>query len=234
MDKLCCRDQIPPSAVDQLQRLCGLLRQSLPTLGGVILHGSAASSGFEPDRSDLDVLAVVKADPEKQDLAQVGKGILMISGDPHPLEFSIVSYHALVNWQHPCPHLFHFGEEHRERFESARFLPQSPTDDDLAMHLVVARARGIDLTGTFPVNELPQIPRSDYLSAILSDFEWAQDQDEDLSGYVFSNACRTLAYLKDEVILSKTEGRQWCADRDIDTATVVENVTRELRQIETP
>ena len=230
MDKRYCRDQIPPSAVEQLQRLCDLLRQSLPTLAGVILHGSAASAGFEPDRSDLDVLAVVNADPKEQELAQVGKGILLISGDPHPLEFSIVSNHALVNWQHPCPHLFHFGEGHRDRFESARFLPQSPTDDDLAMHLVVARTRGIDLTGTFLANELPEIPRSDYLAAILSDFEWAMDQDEDLSDYVFSNACRTLAYLKDEVILSKTEGRQWCADRGIDATTLVENVMHELRQ----
>jgi streptomycin 3"-adenylyltransferase len=231
MDELRHKDRIPPSAVDQLQRLCDLLRQSLPTLAGVILHGSAASAGFEPDRSDLDVLAIVNADPDRFELARVGKGILMISGDPHPLEFSIVSRHALMNWQHPCPHLFHFGEGHQERFESARFLPESPTDDDLAMHLVVARARGIDLTGTFSVSELPEIPRSDFLAAVLSDFEWAQDRDEDLSDYVLSNACRTLAYLEDEVILSKSEGRQWCADRGIDASTVVENVTRELKRI---
>lgn len=232
MDELRHKDQIPPSAIDQLQRLCTLLRHSLPTLRGVILHGSAASAGFEPGRSDLDVLAIVNADPDKQELDRVGKGILMISGDPHPLEFSIVSHHAMANWQHPCPHLFHFGEGHRERFESAQFQPQSPTDDDLAMHLVVARARGVDLTGTFPVSELPEIPRSDYLAAVLVDFEWAQARDEDLSDYLFSNACRTLAYLKDEVILSKSEGRQWCADRGIEATTLIETVTRELRRTE--
>lgn len=156
----------------------------------------------------------------------------MISSDPHPLEFSIVSRHALVNWQHPCPHIFHFDEGHRERFESARFLPESQADEDLAMHLVVARARGVDLTGTFPTSELPEIPRSDYLAAVLKDLEWAQDRHEDLSDYVYSNACRTMAYLKDEVILSKSEGRQWCTDRGIDASTVVENVTRELRRDE--
>jgi streptomycin 3"-adenylyltransferase len=230
-DELHRKQDTPPSAVGQLQRLCDLLRQSLPELVGAILHGSAASAGFEPDRSDLDVLAIVSTDPDKQKLVQVGKGILMISNDPHPLELSIVSHGALVSWQHPCPHLFNFGEDHRERFESSQFLPQSPTDDDLAMHLVVARARGIDLTGTFPVSGLPEIPRSDYLSAVLSDFEWAQDRDEDLSEYLFSNACRTLAYLEDEVILSKSEGRQWCANRGIDTATVTENVIRKLRRI---
>ena len=231
MNELRQEDRIPPSAVNQLQRLCDLLGQSLPTLRGVILHGSAASSGFEPGRSDLDVLAIVDADPDAQELGQVGEGILKISGDPHPLEFSIVSHDALVSWQHPCPHIFHFGEGHRERFESARFLPESPTDDDLAMHLVVARERGIDLAGSFPVSHLPVVPRSDYLAAILSDFEWAQERDEDLSDYVLSNACRTLAYLQHEVILSKSEGLQWCAERRIDDATVVENVIRELRRM---
>ncbi len=221
--------EIPPGATDQLGRLCKLLDQSLPALGGVILHGSAASSGFEPDRSDLDVLAIVNAVPEHHELARVGRGVLLISQDPHPLEFSIVCRNALENWQHPCPHVFHFGEDHRERFESAQFLPLSPTDSDLAMHIVVACARGRDLSGPFRVSNLPDIPRSDYLAAVLSDFEWALEQDEDLSEYVYANACRTLAYLRDGVVLSKSEGLQWCEERQVATATLIDRVISELR-----
>ncbi len=219
---------IPPSAAGQLHRLRDLLTQSLPTLSGVILHGSAASAGFDPDRSDLDVLAIVDGNPGEPELAQLAEGILLISMDPHPLELSIISRDALASWQHPCRHLFHFGEEHRVRFESGRFLPESPTDEDLTMHLVVARERGIDLTGTFPVSDLPEIPRSDYLSAVLADFRWAEEQQEDISDYVISNACRTLAYLKDGVILSKSEGRQWCAEHGVDATAVVEHVVEEL------
>lgn len=234
MNKQIHVQRIPSSAVSQLQRLCDLLNQSLPRLSGVILHGSAASAGFDVNRSDLDVLAIVDtdlgSDPDLQALAEVGRSLLKISNDPHPLECSIVSQASLVNWQHPSPHLLHFSEETRMRYESGLFVPLSPTDDDLAMHLVVARARGIDLLGSYPVSDLPKIPRSDYLAAILSDFEWAGEQEEDLSGYVFSNACRTLAYLQDEVILSKSEGRQWCADRGIDSLTVISNVILELKQ----
>ena len=225
------RDQVPPGAADQLQRLCDLLKRSLPMLGGVILHGSAASDGFEPGRSDLDVLVVVDDSPDEQQLAELGQGILTISLDPHPIELSVVSRRALASWQHPCRHLFHFGEDLRARFESGRFLPESPTDEDLAMHLVVARARGVDLTGDFPPDQLPEVPRSDYLAAVLSDFEWARDQPEDLADYLFSNACRTLAYLQEGVILSKSEGRQWCEKRGIDASTLVEVATEQLRRI---
>ncbi len=225
------KDRIPPTAIDQLRRLCRLLDRSLSSLNGVILHGSAATSGFESTRSDLDVFAIVdKRDLDHQEMSQVGTGILAISGDPHPLEFSIVARHSLVNWQHPCPHLMHFGEEKRARYEQGVFGPQSPTDEDLTMHMVVARRRGIDLLGTFPVTELPMIPRTEFLKAILSDFVWAQNQDEDLADYVLSNACRTRAFLREGLVLSKAEGRQWCAERGIDPATIVAEVTAELQR----
>ena len=224
-------DRIPPTAIDQLRRLCSLLRRALSSLNGVILHGSAATSGFEPTRSDLDVFAIVdKSDLDHHEMSQVGTGILSISGDPHPLEFSIVARHSLVDWQHPCPHLMHFGEEKRARYEQRIFTPQSPTDDDLTMHMVVARSRGIDLLGTFPVTRLPEVPRTEFLEAVLGDFVWARNQNEDLRGYMLSNACRTRAFLREGLVLSKVEGRQWCEERGIDPATIVAEVTEELQR----
>ena len=53
---------IPESAVVQLRALAQLLERNLEgLLRGVILHGSAATAGFELHRSDLDVLAIVAA-----------------------------------------------------------------------------------------------------------------------------------------------------------------------------
>lgn len=230
MSELHCEDRIPPSVADQLRRLCTLLQESLSPIEAVILHGSASMAGFEPGHSDVDVLVIVNAEPGENELAQSGRAFLAISGNPHPLEASVILMSDLMNWRHPCPHLLHFGEEERGRFESDEFAPLSATDSDLAMHLVVARARGIELLGTFNVASLPEIPRADFLSAVLSDFEWAEEQDGTLEDYTVLNACRTLAYLREGVILSKSEGRQWCADRDIDTAAVVAIVTRELRR----
>lgn len=230
MAELRCEDRLPPSAVDQLRRLCTLLRESLSTLEAAILHGSAATAGFDPGRSDLDVLVIVNGDPSREDLARTGQAFLTISGNPHPLEASVILMSDLENWRHPCPHLLHFGEEERGRFESGMIAPLAATDDDLAMHLVVARARGIDLLGAFEVAGLPDVPRADFLAAVLRDFEWAEEQDGNLEDYIQSNACRTLAYLREGIILSKSEGKQWCKDRDIDTAAIVATVTRELRR----
>lgn len=222
-------DRIPSSAVDQLRRLCRLLTESLPSLQGVILHGSAATSGFEPDRSDLDVFAIVEVDPDFRQVARVGSGILAISNTPHPLEFSLIARRDLVNWHAPCRHLMHFGEENRGRYQRGACVPLSPTDDDLTMHMVVARSRGIDLLGEFPVTRLPRVSRTEFLAAVLSDFEWALNRDEDLSRYILSNACRTLAFLRDGVVLSKSEGRQWCDERGIDLANIVAEVMDALR-----
>jgi len=223
-------NNLPPYAGDQLAQLCRLLEETLPSLDRVVLHGSAASAGFEADRSDLDVLVIVKANPGRHDLAQVGNGILSISGHPYPLELSIISSGSLSNWRHPCPHLLHFSEELRERYQSGLFVPNSPTDEDLAMHLVIARARGVDLLDNKPVTRLPEIPRCDYLAAILSDFKWAENKGEDASEYAYSNACRTLAYLRDGLILSKSEGRHWCVDQGIGAATVIAIATEELQR----
>ncbi len=88
MAELRCEDRIPPSAVNQLRRLCTLLQESLSTLEAVILHGSAATAGFEPGRSDLDVLVIVSGNPGREELAQAGQVFLTTSGNPHPLEAS--------------------------------------------------------------------------------------------------------------------------------------------------
>jgi len=120
---------VPESAIAQLEALAKRLVQALDkSLLGLILHGSAASSGFEVERSDLDVLAVVDNDLSPMQLQTIGQGILLISNQPHPLEFSIVSKADLDNWSHPCNHMFHYGEDTRKSFAEGRFKPEAPTD----------------------------------------------------------------------------------------------------------
>lgn len=222
-------EHLPPTAVGQLRRLCGLLQELLPSLRGVVLHGSAATSGFEPDRSDLDVLAFADPDPATGELAELAAGLVEITLAPHPLEFSLVPLQALAHWTHPCRHLLHFGDNSVERFRAGDFAPQSETDEDLTMHLVVARARGLDLLGSFPPGDLPVIPERDFLAAVLSDFEWAAARGSRLAGYALSNAARTLAFLREGLVLSKTEGRAWCAEQGLDEGSLVAVATRELR-----
>lgn len=221
---------LPNAATAQLTALVDLFRRSLGSrLEGVILHGSAATSGFDPKRSDLDLLVIVRGAISLADRAVLGAGLLEISGLPHPVELSVVTQEALSNWTHPCPYEFHFGEDVRPLFAAGRFEPELAADADLAAHLTVARARGVDLMGTYPAARLPGIPRADYLAALLGDFIWAADQPGNLDEYALANACRTLAYLHDGEIRSKTEGVAWCRRRGVDLSTVVATVVTALR-----
>ncbi len=211
-------DQIslPATAIRQLEAVVALLQRRLgQALAGVILHGSAATSGFDPARSDLDILAIVTETLTPDDQRALGVGLLAISGDPHPLEFSIVTEHDLARWSHPCAYAFHFSESHRSDFAAGRFSPQAAHDEDLAAHFTVAKARGIDLLGAYPRARLPEIPRQDYLAALLGDFEWAARQPDELHDYMLANACRTQAYLQTGQLLSKSEGLDWCREQGI-------------------
>ena len=155
-------DQIslPATAIRQLEAVVALLQRRLgQALAGVILHGSAATSGFDPARSDLDILAIVTETLTPDDQRALGVGLLAISGAPHPLEFSIVTEHDLARWSHPCAYAFHFSESHRSAFAAGRFSPQAAHDEDLAADFTVAKARGIDLLGAYPRARLPDIPR---------------------------------------------------------------------------
>jgi hypothetical protein len=218
-------------ATAQLQALVELFQQALgASLAGIILHGSAATSGFDPAHSDLDLLVIVTRALSPGQYQALGMALLRISGRPHPVELSVVTQATLAQWTHPCSYEFHYGESQRVRFAAGQFVPQYADDGDLAAHLTVAKARGVDLLGTYPPAQLPDIPRTDYLAALLSDFGWAADQAENLDDYVLANACRTLAYLQTGEILSKTEGVDWCCEHAVDMSTVVAAVVSALRR----
>jgi len=205
-----------PEARVQLDRLTDGLQKILgDRLQAVLLHGSLAMAGFDPLRSDLDVLVIVSRRPLDAQYEQLGHLLLEVSGAPHPLELSLLLEDDLHSWRHPCPHLLHYGESHRQAFEQAFNKPRQDADPDLAMHLTVARHRGVDLLGDWPTSNLPEVPAADFLSAIREDFLWAAGQPDQLTDYRLANACRTLAYLELGLVLSKSEGVEWCLQRGI-------------------
>ncbi len=190
--------RLPASAQAQLGRVLGLFRSSLGSaLRDVILHGSAATSGFAPGRSDLDLLALVDEGLSDEPRQRLGAGLLA-------------------------------GQAHRARFTQGDAPPTAGSDEDLAAHLSVARARGIALLGRLDTAALPMVPRRDYLRAIASDFAWAERAG--LAAYAHANACRTLAYLRSGEILSKHEGLAWCTDQGVDSAHVLEAALLELQR----
>jgi Domain of unknown function (DUF4111) len=81
------------------------------------------------------------------------------------------------------------------------------TDPDLAAHITAVRARGRVVVGA-PIDEVfPEVPEADFRQVILADLEWIRHHSTTIYGVL--NACRILAYLDGQGLLSKAEGADW-------------------------
>jgi predicted nucleotidyltransferase len=183
---------------------------------GFYIHGSLAMGGFNPKNSDIDVLVVttksLKVDVKRK-LAQL---FLKYSKSPFPIEISFLNKDQLKNWHHPCPFDFHYSEFWRERFENDllkgthNFLNgKMDADTDLAAHITITRHRGICVAGK-PIEEVfPLVPRSDYTSSIIGDYQECLENIEVTPIYCSLNLIRVFWYLKEGVISSKQEAGDW-------------------------
>ena len=198
---------LPAPIVDQIMRVSTQLVHILGPQVAVVVHGSIALADFHLGQSDLDMLAFV----ERADVAQlrdVAHLMLAESGQPAPIEFSLVPYAALTPWVHPAPYLFHYSETWRVRTQQLLADPQHDwravrTDPDLTAHMVVAHRAGVVTAGQVV---LPLPSRADALAAVWYDIADAVNQVVDEPVYVILNLCRTACWLRDGVVRSKSAG----------------------------
>ncbi len=206
-----------PAAVRrQATNLVKGLRATLgENLLGVYLHGSLAMGCFNPQRSDLDVLAVTLERLAPNGRPLLARWLLRLSGVPAPIEISVLNRADLHPWQHPAPFDFHYSEDWRDRtlahLESGAWPEDTllPRDPDLAAHIQVTLARGLCLWGAPAAAVLPPVPAEDYTDSILADFRWGRELLGINPVYFVLNACRVRAFLEDGRILSKAEGGAW-------------------------
>ena len=97
----------------------------------------------------------------------------------------------------------------RPRFALARVSGRSmePTlrDGDLAGQIVMTLAAGITLAGPPPAELLPDIPPHVLRDSFVSDCRWALELRDEIPVYAVLNPCRTYAYLRRGLLLSKAE-----------------------------
>jgi predicted nucleotidyltransferase len=204
----------PPSALRQIRDLLAGLQERLErNLTGLYLHGSLAMGCFNPQTSDIDLLAAVGRTIPPETKRSLVEFLLGLSGSPHPLEISFLRPEDLLPWRHPAASDLHYSEEWRKRYTGdsaadawAPMEGEPRTDPDLAAHITVLRARGIRLAGKPIADVFPAIPRKDYLAALLEDLGWAQTRAALDPVYGVLNACRVHAYLQDGSVCSKAEG----------------------------
>ncbi|MGY0691511.1 aminoglycoside adenylyltransferase domain-containing protein [Virgibacillus sp. FSP13] len=194
----------------------GIRKIMKENFAGFYIHGSIAMGGFNPNSSDIDVLVVTNKTMKIDTKRILAQFFLNHSNSPFPVEISFLSKEQLRDWQHPCPFDFHYSEFWREQYQSdllrgtSNFLNDDiKTDTDLAAHVTITNHRGICIEGE-PINKIfPSVPRSDYISSIVGDFEDCLQNIENEPIYCSLNLIRVYWYLREGVISSKLEAGNW-------------------------
>lgn len=183
-------------------------------LAGVYLHGSAAMGCFQPSRSDLDYLVVVRKEPEDMVKRHLLERTVQLhqTGPAKGIEMSVVTESVCRHFAYPTPFVLHFSAAHLRAWlaDPAGYVRRMRgTDPDLAAHFAVTRQRGQVLFGAPIEDVFAPVPDAAYWDSIRLDIQDAPDHILDQPLYMTLNLCRALAWRREGVILSKAEGGVW-------------------------
>lgn len=192
----------------------GILRDNLT---GIYLHGSAVMGCWQPKKSDLDYILVVREnipDPVKR-VFMDRLTELDAKGPAKGIEMSIVTRDVCDPFVYPTPFILHYSRGHTDwyRRDPEEYIRKmNGTDRDLAAHFTVIRSRGRCIYG-LPVQEVfGEVPEENYIDAMWYDVSGAEEDISENPMYMVLNLARVLAYLKDRKVLSKQEGGTWGLD----------------------
>ncbi len=181
---------------------------------GIYLHGSLAQGGFQPARSDIDIIVVSEQDIEPAKQRLIVEMLLRLSKAPIPLDIYFMNKSAIFPFQQLLPYDLHYNERLREHYQALLRREDwqndiNQHDPQLSIYLAVLHAHGIVLAGK-PIDEtLPVVPEQILRESLITATLLARDERmRDLVSFVL-NACRTLAYLREGTLISKDEGGVW-------------------------
>ena len=183
-------------------------------LVGVYLHGSLVMNCFNPYRSDIDYIVVVKEDASLQTKIDYLNGLLIIDKlcPKKGLEMSIVLEKDTKNFSYLPHFILHFSNYHKSRVKESitdYCLNMKGYDKDLAAHFVITKKYGKRLYGKEIEEVFGEVPDKDYFDSIWEDIKDDDNEILDNSFYYVLNLCRVLAFVKDGLILSKLQGGKY-------------------------
>jgi hypothetical protein len=196
-------------ALDVAAAIAGLLGSQLT---GVYLHGSAVLGGFDPRRSDIDILAVSDGPMTPAQQAAVAEALseARLPCPAQGLEMSIVTLYAA---QHPTaapPFELHLTTAAAD----SKIVDghQHGGDPDLVLHFAVCRSAGRLLGPGLDAGEV-FAPVADelVLTQLADELRWGAANAP--GEYAVLNACRAWQFAADRVLVSKVNGGQWALGR---------------------
>ena len=183
-------------------------------LTGIYLHGSAVMGCFRPEKSDIDLLLVVKEDISDEVKRQFMDMVVELNkqAPAKGLELSIVKETVCNPFVYPTPFELHFSIAHLAWYQSRPgdyIEKMKGTDKDLAAHVTITYHRGQVLYGKAISEVFAEVSKEAYLDSIWCDIENAAEEMAENPMYLTLNLCRVLAYKKEGLITSKKEGGEW-------------------------
>ena len=183
-------------------------------LTGIYLHGSAVMGCFHPEKSDVDLILVVK--DEVSDTAKRRFMDMVVELNKQApekgLELSIVKEEVCKPFVYPTPFELHFSVAHLNWYQESPedyVAKMKGTDKDLAAHFTIIYHRGQVLYGKGIREVFAEVSHEDYTDSIWCDIEGAVEDILESPMYMVLNLCRVLGYKEEGLILSKKEGGEW-------------------------
>ena len=188
-------------------------------LVGAYLHGSAVLGGFNPDRSDLDVLVVVKGSLSREERRDLGEDLLSDAAHvpADTLELSVITESTARRVTSSPKYELHVNSRDR-RWADGLYR----SDPDLILHLPIVRQAGRTLgPGPSSIEIVGQVPRDLVLRGMRHELVNAPLGPSVKPEYLVLNACRNVAYLREKRFFSKIEGGRWALEHEIGLPTQV-------------
>lgn len=181
---------------------------------GIYLHGSLAMGCFNPDKSDIDLIIVIRNNITDIQKLQFMNHIVEVNkiAPGKGIELSIVKEEYCKNFLYPTPFELHFSNAHLQWFidDPTDYIHKmNGTDKDLAAHFKIIKKYGVVLQGAAINDVFADVPKEDYIDSIWGDVEGAKEDILEEPIYVILNLCRVAAFLKNGFILSKKQGGEW-------------------------
>lgn len=195
-----------------LKKICIIFKNELgDNLVGIYLHGSLATNSFIWENSDVDFLVVVEHSVAQLEKIGIIRSLYALLPDSPSkgMEMSIVLKSCLKPLDYPVPYELHFSNMHLQAIHDniKKYCDNMQgKDEDLTAHIMVIWHRGIALHGP-PIKQLFEEPStSDYMRSIWFDIQDSENRFLEQPVDTILNISRTLAYLEENIILSKKRG----------------------------
>jgi predicted nucleotidyltransferase len=204
-----------PTPTEVLEALASQIRAAIGSdLIGLYVYGSFLSGGFDPDASDLDLVAVLASEVGEAHVARLG-----------PLLDDFVRRHP--TWSNRLD-VVYIGRAALARFRKGRgsFAAISPGESfhlrtdvgDWLQSWYLLRETSRPLVGVDAAELVPPISREEFVAALVDNLESLrararEDPTPGFLAYIVLTCCRALMTVRMAAEPSKAEGATWTRER---------------------